>query len=98
MTGQKAKLRSIARAAEKRGGARHRVTLDTKLAVIANEADDVMFVHDGLDKLAEFDEQLAEIVEMRFFGGLRMLEIAGVLGVSKRTEFVGVRPARALRP
>jgi len=37
------------------------------------------------EKLAEHDERQARVVDLRFFGGLTVDEVAGVLGVSKRT-------------
>jgi RNA polymerase sigma factor (sigma-70 family) len=46
---------------------------------------DVVAVDDALNALARFDEQQAKIVEMRFFGGLSIDEIAAVLGVSPST-------------
>ena len=38
-----------------------------------------------LKKLAALDERQAQVVEMRFFGGMSVEEVATVLGVSKRT-------------
>ena len=40
---------------------------------------------EALEKLAAFDERQAKIVEMRFFGGMNVQEVADSLGVSKRT-------------
>jgi RNA polymerase sigma factor (TIGR02999 family) len=81
--------------AKKRGGERHRVTLDTRVSAIADNAEQVLFVHDGLDRLAAVDEQLAKIVELRFFGGMTMDEIANSLESSTRTVERGWRVARA---
>lgn len=42
-------------------------------------------INEALDRLAEFDEQQAGIVEMRFFGGMNNGEIAEALNLSERT-------------
>ena len=46
---------------------------------------DLLEVDDVLARLAELDPRQAKIVELRFFGGLTVQEVAEVLGVSKRT-------------
>lgn len=53
----------------------------------AREADhvDVLALHDALSKLAELDPRQSEIVEMRFFAGLTVEEIAEVLEISPAT-------------
>lgn len=84
-----------ARLSQKRGGERRRVTLDTRVSAIADDAEQVLFVHDGLERLAEIDEQLAKIVELKFFGGMTMDAIAKALGSSTRTVERGWRSARA---
>ena len=47
--------------------------------------NDVLRVHDALDVLAQADERLAQVVEMRYFGGMTEAEIAEALGMSERT-------------
>ena len=49
----------------------------------------------SLDQLAAFDPRLAQVVEMRFFGGLELSEIAPLLDVSERTLKRDWRRARA---
>jgi RNA polymerase sigma factor (TIGR02999 family) len=53
----------------------------------AREADpvDVLALHDALSKLAELDPRQSEIVEMRFFAGLTVEEIANVMEISTAT-------------
>ena len=53
----------------------------------AREADhvDVLALHDALSKLADLDPRQSEIVEMRFFAGLTVEEIAEVLDISEAT-------------
>ena len=45
----------------------------------------MLSLNDALEKLAEHDERQARVVELRYFGGLKVDEVAEVLGVSKRT-------------
>jgi len=45
----------------------------------------VLRINDALDMLAKIDERAAQVVEMRYFGGLTEPDIAESLGVSERT-------------
>jgi RNA polymerase sigma factor (TIGR02999 family) len=72
------------RNAEKRGGELQRVTLVTDIVEAAGVATDVMDLHLALEKLAQQDDALARLVELRFFGGLTLDEAAAALGVSRR--------------
>ncbi len=77
---------ALARQAAKRGGAEAvRLTLDE--AIDFYEARDVnlIAVDEALQELAVLDARQAQIIEMRFFGGLTMDEAAEVLGVSVAT-------------
>lgn len=79
--------------ARRQGRLRHgadwqRVTLDGALQLAPNAAlglEDLLALDHSLHRLAAIDPRAARVVEMRFFAGLAMEEIAGVLGVSKRT-------------
>lgn len=73
-----------AKGRHKRGGGRKREPLHPDTLVI-NHDDDVLQVEAALEKLAVVDPRQAKIVELRFFGGLTVEEVAAVLGVSKRT-------------
>ena len=76
------------RASAKRGGDRHKVTLVDDVSPSANrdlDTDGLLALNTALEKLAEEDERSATIVELRYFGGLKVDEVAEVLGVSKRT-------------
>jgi len=66
-------------------GADRRVELDAWLVVPQVQGADVIALDDALSDLARLDEQQSRIVELRFFGGLAVEEIAGVLGVSSST-------------
>ena len=84
------------RGAEKRGGAMQRVDLDaTELAVEA-QADEIVALNDALSRLSQLDERLGRIVELRFFGGLSVEEVAEVMDMSERTVKRDWRKARAL--
>jgi len=72
--------------AERRGGDLDRVVLDTDIAgSVASGENDVLRVHEALEVLAKADERLAQVVELRYFGGMTEAEIAEVLGTSERT-------------
>lgn len=76
--------RARARSAEKRGGSERAITLQDDL-LGEDTADDVLAVNDALDVLAARNADLARVVELRFFGGLEVAEVAEVLDVSPRT-------------
>ncbi len=73
-----------ARGRVKRGGEWRRVVLDELLAPPKLREVDSVALNDALETLATLDEQQARIVELRFFGGMSVAEVAHVLGVSKR--------------
>ncbi|MDP6466783.1 MAG: sigma-70 family RNA polymerase sigma factor [Pirellulaceae bacterium] len=70
---------------QKRGGDRQRIGLRDDLRISTQRDEDLLAVDEAIAKLAECDLRQAKIVEMRFFGGLTVSEVAEVLGVSKRT-------------
>lgn len=75
-------------AAERRGGGAAHVALTTGagLGLQASAADaDVLRVHEALGELAAIEPRLAQVVEMRYFGGLEHAEIAEALGLGLRT-------------
>jgi RNA polymerase sigma-70 factor (ECF subfamily) len=59
--------------------------LDSVLLEFESRAIDVLAVHDALEAFAALDPRAANIVEMRFFGGMTMDEIAAHLEVPKRS-------------
>jgi RNA polymerase sigma-70 factor (ECF subfamily) len=69
----------------KRGGGMKRIELDEAAALSPQRDEDLLAIDEALDKLAHIDERQATIVELRFFGGMTVEEVAQVLGVSKRT-------------
>jgi len=74
------------RRAERRGGDPERLTLDTELAEnLPGGEDELLRIHEALQALAEVEPRLAEVVEMRYFGGYSEAEIAQALQLSERT-------------
>ena len=71
--------------AKKRGKGFEKVFLEEAAGVSKGKAADVVALDEALTRLAEFDPQQAQLVELRFFGGLGIDESAGVLGVSRTT-------------
>jgi RNA polymerase sigma factor (TIGR02999 family) len=74
------------RQAGRRGGAEDRITLTTSagLGVRAGEQQ-ILRVHEALTELGKFDPRMAQVVEMRYFGGLAEAEIAEALNITDRT-------------
>ncbi len=66
-------------------GADNRVELDLTLVLAKLPSADVIAVDDALTSLARLDEQQSRIVELRFFGGLGIEEIADSLDISAST-------------
>jgi RNA polymerase sigma factor (TIGR02999 family) len=78
--------RARAKAAEKRGGGWRPVTLaDSAMGARELDLDQMLALDEALVRLAKHDPRQARVVELRFFGGLKVAEVAEVLGVSKRT-------------
>jgi len=69
----------------KRGGGQQRVSLDFNEPLSPQRDEDLLALDEALIRLATIDQRQAEIVEMRFFGGMTVAEVADILGVSKRT-------------
>jgi RNA polymerase sigma factor (TIGR02999 family) len=83
-----------ARDADKRGGGRSRRALDDDVAA-APAQQGLLALHDALQALARIDPQLAELVELRWFGGMTVEEVARVLAISESTVKRAWRVARA---
>lgn len=74
------------RNAEKRGGTeKTQIALNEAVSYGGGNNLDVLEVDEALKKLEELDKRQAEIVEMKFFGGLKIEEIAEVLSISPAT-------------
>jgi RNA polymerase sigma-70 factor (ECF subfamily) len=79
----------------KRGGDRQRVRLDENLVAPQERDQDVLAIDEALKDLARLHPRQAQIVELRFFGGLSLKEVAEFLQVSPRTVDGDWRMARA---
>jgi RNA polymerase sigma-70 factor (ECF subfamily) len=83
------------RAAERHGGGRRRVPLDLVVDYFEAQGLDVVAVHEALDRLAGLNPRQAQVMTLRYFGGLTVPEIASSLGVSVVTVERDWRLARA---
>jgi RNA polymerase sigma factor (TIGR02999 family) len=79
---------------QKRGGGLQRLRLDDDLAATPERDLDLLTLDEALTRLAQLHPRQAQIVELRFFGGLTPEEIAKFLEVSPRTVFGDWRMAR----
>ena len=86
-----------ARVAGKRGGVQQRVTLSSVAEDLraAPQSEDLLVLDDALSRLARADPRAAQVVELRFFGGLHEPEVAEILGVSVITVKRDWKLARA---
>jgi RNA polymerase sigma factor (TIGR02999 family) len=92
------------RNAQKRGGRVEITSLKTDIAVIPVDDIELLKIGEALEELAKVDAPLAEIVDLKFFCGFSVAEIAVIRSVSKRTVqrdwekaraylYRGIRPA-----
>ncbi len=77
--------RARERRAAKRGGAAVRITYTERRLADDGLELDVLALHEALDQLGELDARVAQIVEMRVFGGCSAADLATALGVSRAT-------------
>ena len=82
--------------AEKRGGEMDRVPLADHLLQASTADIDLIELDDALEKLESYGERMTRVVEMRFFGGLSIEEVADVLKVDSRTVKRDWRTARTI--
>lgn len=85
------------RLALKRGGGQSPLTLSTELgANIAADEETILRVHEALEVLEQADPRLAQVAQMRYFGGYSEQEIAETLEVTERTVQRDWEKARAI--
>ncbi len=70
---------------DKRGGWQDRVTFVEASAISNGRSEEIVALDDALNQLAVLDERKVNVVEMKFFGGLTVEEIARVLKISPET-------------
>jgi RNA polymerase sigma factor (TIGR02999 family) len=80
---------------QKRGGGAQKVSFDEALVVTNEAGHDLVGLDDALNALAAFDSRKAQVVEMRFFGGLSVEETAEALKVSVDTVMRDWKLAKA---
>lgn len=73
------------RQAQKRGGQFQITSLPTELPAEVTEAADIERLGAAIDALAQLDPDLAQLVDLKFFCGYSLIEIASMRGVSERT-------------
>lgn len=89
------------RLSQKRGSGLVAESLEESEIPIASPLPDdrLLEVNEVLDQLEEEDAQLAQVVKLRFFGGLKQAELAALLGVTERTvrKYLSVAKLRLFR-
>lgn len=73
------------KSAQRHGGGQKRVEFDEAGLAAPGHNDQILAVNDALDKLAVENKLGADLVKLRYFGGLTLAEAAKTLGVSERT-------------
>src|SRR5881398_3388096 len=70
---------------QKRGGGAIKIELDQAALVSPEESKEIVDLHEALETLATLDSRKAQVVELKYFGGLNYDEIAEVLKISRIT-------------
>jgi len=70
---------------QKRAGAKQILQLDEALTFSAEGSEELVELHEALERLSAMDPRQSKIVELRFFGGLSIEETSGILGISPKT-------------
>ncbi len=73
------------RQAAKRGGGQAKIELEKGAAVTEEQSEEILALDEALARLEQFDERQSKIVELRFFGGLTIAEVAQTLQISPAT-------------
>jgi RNA polymerase sigma-70 factor, ECF subfamily len=84
-----------ARRTKKRGGAAQRITLDDVPDISGSKANELIALDDALHELEKFDPRQAQVIELRFFGGLSVEETAEVLKISPQSVMRDWKLAKA---
>ncbi len=71
--------------AERRAGGLQRVEMEDNLAISPERLDEVLFLDGAMEKLKERSPRQAQVVELKYFGGLSVEQIAATLGVAPRS-------------
>jgi len=71
--------------AQKRGGGGTKIELDEAAILSPEQSNEIVDVHEALEKLGKLDSRKARVVELKYFGGLNHDEIAEVMKISTVT-------------
>jgi RNA polymerase sigma factor (TIGR02999 family) len=71
--------------AERRAGGMRRVEMEEGLAVSPEKAGEIEWIDEALGRLAIQNKRQARVVELRYFGGLSVEQVASVLGIAPRS-------------
>ena len=73
------------KARKKRGGSPHRIDLEMTALLSADHSSKIVALDEALKELAQFDERKSKVVELKFFGGMKIEEMSELLEVSPIT-------------
>ena len=73
------------RGRQKRGGDRHKLSLEEDLVACEEQDEALLDLHEALQRFAQINARKSQVVELRYFGGLSIGETADVLGISSAT-------------
>ena len=71
--------------AQKRGGGALKIELDESAILSPEQSKEIVDLHEALERLGTLDARKAQVVELKFFGGLNYDEIAEVLKIARMT-------------
>ncbi len=80
---------------QQHGGGRRRVELEQAEIAFTADTDQLLAIHEALDRLADEDPQAADLVKLRYFGGFSVAEAGEALGMSRSTAYEHWSYARA---
>lgn len=70
---------------QKRGGGQRKLSLEKALVACEEQSEELVDLHEALERFAEIDARKSQVVELRYFGGMSIEETASVLGISTAT-------------
>src|SRR5437773_5123775 len=70
---------------QKRGGGAFKIELDEAAILSPEQSQEIVDLHEALERLETLDSRKAQVVELKFFGGLNYEEIAEVLKIARMT-------------
>ena len=74
-----------AKGSQKRGANRQRFSFEEAITASEEQSDELIALNEALEQLVEVDARKAQVVELRYFGGMTNDEVASSLGISKAT-------------